>query len=109
MTLNLSRFTFDPQHGTTLRLLGDPYELHRFVYAVMCARGEPGRLLYRLDSGIDLRDPRPRLLVQTEYAVEADVLRYSSRADFVRIESKSVDVSFKPEKPYRFRARVNPV
>ena len=69
MKLNLVRLTFDPYRDTTIRIIGNPYELHQFIYEIMSANEDPGRLLYRLEAGDSLRNPVPCLLIQTERLV----------------------------------------
>ena len=110
MNLNLVRLTFDPYRDATTRIIGNPYELHQFIYETMSAKEDPGRLLYRLEGGDGFRNPVPCLLVQTEHPVVSriDDCRWG-RPDFVRIKTKSFTVVLQAGGIYRFRLRANPV
>ena len=110
MRLNLVRLTFDPYRDTTIRIIGNPYELHQFIYEIMSANEDPGRLLYRLEAGDSLRNPVPCLLIQTERPVVSRINdRRWGQLDFVRMETKSSTVALQEGGIYRFRLRANPV
>ena len=110
MTLNLIRLVFDPSRSEAIRIIGNPYRLHQFVYETMSAGGNPGRILYRLEANYGFHNPEPCVLVQVEHSVVPQINdRCWGKPDFVRMESKSSAGVLREAGVYRFRSRVNPV
>ena len=122
MTFHLVHLAFDPTRAATMRIIGNPYVLHQFVYETMWADGDPGRLLYRLEANAwpaapaanAFHNSKPCVLVQAENLVVPQILkRWEEKSgfsrDFVRIRRKSFVGTLRQSGVYRFRTRVNPV
>lgn len=107
MMINLTQLELDRRDGRALRLLGDPYELHRFIWTVVGHTDDPGRILYRLEDANGLTSGAPTVLVQTERVAKPII--GNNEPPYVRVRSKSVEVSLRIGATYRFRSRVNPV
>ena len=106
MTLAFARIELDPAHPFTLRVLGDPYRMHRFVYETAAEEDGDSRLLYRVEPAPNSRDGKYQVLVQRTRAWEGH--EYSGAAEGYTVERRTKEVTLVPQ-TYRFRLRANPV
>lgn len=107
MMVTLTQLRLDPRDPRSLRLLGEPYELHRFVWAAVSGGADPGRVLYRIEDTTSPRLREPSVLIQTERLVEPTVV--GNDPPYATIDVKTVNVTLRVAGRYRFRTRVNPV
>lgn len=106
MILALARVELDPAHPVSVRLLGQPYEMHRFVYRIAAGQGTRDRLLYRVEPDPTWDDGRYRILVQRDRAWTGD--EEPERGDGYYVERRNAEVTL-TSGTYRFRLRANPV
>jgi CRISPR system Cascade subunit CasE len=104
--ITLARLTLDPRHWQGVKLLGDPYALHKFMFETVNGDRDPGRVLYRLELPSATSGAAPYVLIQLEHPVS---LRVNGAASFASVQAKSVRIDLSRDATYRFRARVNPV
>jgi len=98
----LSELTLDPHNRYTGRLIGDSYELHRYLMKAYpdIADGGAGRVLYR----VEIMKHHPRLLVQSER--EPDWERLLPQPISCR-GPKPWEPAFQTGQLLRFRLRAN--
>lgn len=100
----LSELTVDPLRARNLQLLGDTYEMHRWIWRAFpdAEQGGAGRVLYRVE-----RERRPvRILVQSDR--EPDWRACEDLLEGVR-GPREFCPDFKKDSVLRFRLRANPI
>lgn len=104
----LSRLILNAREPATLRLLGNPYAMHQFLWHAFPDGEKPNQsgernILWRIEPE---RDGPPVVLVQSDIA--PDWCRPDSTPFLARPETKSWEPRFSAGQRLRFRLRANP-